>query len=148
MDLIFIADLGHLWTILSFSIAKDIFQTLVLIICLYDWDFCKYSTSVKSHSYWMLMFITVHFYFTVHFIIWKSIYCKGKKNETKSICFNTDLSNLSKVWSMTHQSLSLHMAFLSDLNPWIDTYIYANIDTVKIFLLSHHMCKRTPPCQD
>ena len=26
---------------------------------------------------------------------------QGEKNETKSTCFNTDLSNLSKVWSTT-----------------------------------------------
>ena len=35
---------------------------------------------------------------------------KGK-NETKSICFITGLSNKTKVWSM---------AFLSDWNLWID----------------------------
>ena len=71
------------------------------------------------------------------------------------ICFNTDLSNLSKVWSTTYQSPSLHTAFLSDRNPWIDTYmnlyniyiyiyIYTIIDTAKIFVPSHHTCKRTP----
>ena len=48
---------------------------------------------------------------------------KGKKNETKSICFTTDLSNQSKVWSTTYESPSLHTAFLSDRNAWIDTYI-------------------------
>ena len=53
---------------------------------------------------------------------------QGKTNETKSICFNTDLSNLSKVWSRTYQSPSLHTAFLSDRNPWIGTYIQINIE--------------------
>ena len=45
---------------------------------------------------------------------------KGKKNETKWICFNTDLS---KVWSTTYQSPSLHTAFLSNWNPGIYTYL-------------------------
>ena len=45
-------------------------------------------------------------------------------------------------WSTTYQSLSLHTAFLSDRNPWIDTYIYTNKH--RVFHPSHHVCKRAP----
>ena len=73
---------------------------------------------------------------------------KGKKNEIKSICFNRDISNRRKVWSTTYQCPSFHTAFLSDRNLWIYTYIYIyiykQIRNAKIFLLSHHLRKRTP----
>ena len=46
--------------------------------------------------------------------LWR--FCQ-KKNEAKSISFNTDLSNLSNVWSTTYQSSSLHTAYLSHRNP-------------------------------
>ena len=59
----------------------------------------------------------------------QEVHIKEEKNETKSICFNTDVSNWSKVWSTTYQSPSLHTAFLSERNSWIYTYIYLNIDT-------------------
>ena len=58
---------------------------------------------------------------------------KGKKNETKLVCFNMDLSNLTKVWSTTYQSPSLYTAFLSDRNPWIDTYIHIQTYTLRKF---------------
>ena len=53
----------------------------------------------------------------------RAIHARKKKDKTKSIYFSTDLSNVSKVRSRTCQSPSLHTAFLSDWNPWIDTYI-------------------------
>ena len=53
---------------------------------------------------------------------------------------------LSMVCSTTYQSPSLHMAFLSDCNPWICIYICIEtcIHKAKIFLPSHHVCNRTP----
>ena len=90
-----------------------------VINCLVTKMSCKSETSRKHQE--------SHFFCRSQIIYWlqclndvnnlREIYTRGKKNETKSISFNTDLSNLSKAWSTTYQSPSLHTAFLSDWNP-------------------------------